>query len=119
MDMSIDTDGGYAVVSFFVPADIPVDEITHLKGRVVVSCQDGVARGDGVYTKVRETIKYIIDNRPNNGATLYQTKLTPNTHPDPKWFASKVELPGEDESLTVCQRIGLAITVLQRAADQL
>lgn len=119
MDVIINTDGGHAIVSFYVPQDIPKDEITHLKGRVVVSCQDGVARGDGVYTKARDTIGYIIDNRPNNGATLYQTTLTPNTHPDPKWSAGKVELPGGDDTLTVRQKIGLAITTLQHAVDQL
>lgn len=91
--VGVETDGGYCVATFFVPRGLPQDQVKFFKGRVVVSCQDGVARGDGVVAVGQhlETIQAQGENTP------FLVELVPNSRyqleSDPKWYCRKVELP--------------------------
>jgi len=88
-EVTVDTQTDCCVVSFYVPHDIQNPKF--LKGRVVISDQDGIAPGDGVVT-VGGAVRYILDSDADLFLATNIVKNDRQQHSDdPKWFIPTIE----------------------------
>ena len=85
----VDTSLDCCVVSFFIPRD--VDTLKYLKGRVIVSCQEGINPGDGVLI-TGGAAQFILNNE---GELYLATNIIANERKrrddDPKWFVVNID----------------------------
>jgi hypothetical protein len=92
MLIAINPEDGMCLVTFYMPQGLGYDP-SFLKGRVLLSCQDGVPCRDGVVT-AGEAVRYILEN--SRRQAIFIARLTENTRrrndDDPYWYASEVKL---------------------------
>ncbi|MCL5407669.1 MAG: hypothetical protein M1429_04195 [Patescibacteria group bacterium] len=72
-----------------------LDELTHLKGRIILSSKPDVMIGDGICV-ISGAMKFVLDNMAEGNSVFEVDVVESNrrqTEDDPYWFCPKVTLP--------------------------
>ena len=89
----VNTRENFCLATFWIPQNLEPEDTAYLRGRVVVSCQDGIAKGDSILT-AGDAVRFVIDNS-KNGEQVFRVELTENKKAGEAWFANKVGLPSK------------------------